>query len=284
MNAIVRAEASKVIDVLKGADYQAKFRATMPAGVNLERFTAVVVRAVQEDPKLLSSSTDKASLFLACQHAAQAGLLPDKREGALVMYGDKVQFLPMIAGLRKRLAGAGYDLRAELVHQNDDFDYSLGDEPHLTHKPAPFGKDRGPVIGAYAVATNLATGAKYREVMDVSQLDAVQKVSRGSGGPWTGPFKGEMQRKTVGRRCIKQLPIDDRVLNEILERDNADNFDLSAAEAGKREASSTASKAQEAARGATQATTRQDEAVDAEFTEQPPERDEREPVAGDPDF
>lgn len=262
-----REETSKVVTTLTSDVYQQKFKNMLPPDVNLERFTAVVVRAVQENPKLLEPATNKTSLFLACQKAAQDGLLPDKREGALVMYGNEVQWQPMIGGLRKRLAGAGFDLRAEVIHENDDFDYSLGDEPYLHHKPAKLGQPRGKVIGAYAVATHTASGTKYREVMDVAQLDAVQKVSKG-GGPWTGPFKTEMQRKTVGRRLIKSLPIDDRRLADLLERDN-ENFDVANPEQV-RAPTETAARAQAAARGAAAGSapaSRQDEAVDAEFVE-----------------
>jgi recombination protein RecT len=257
--------------VIKGPEYQSKFKSMLPPDVNTERFTAVVLRAVQEDPKLLDPSTDKASLFLACQRAAQDGLLPDKREGALVMYGNKVQWQAMIGGLRKRLAGAGFDLRAEVVHEHDIFDYDLGDSPMLTHKAPKLGQPRGPVIGAYAIAKNLVTGELYREVMDLAQLDAVANVSRsGSGGPWKGPFKTEMYRKTVGRRLIKSLPIDDRRLNEILERDN-ENFDLSGTPA--REPSETGKRAQAAAREAV-APQKQSEPEPADGAEPPPDRDD----------
>lgn len=221
MNEMIRQEGGKFAQVIKSEEYQAKFAAMLPSDVSPDRFTAVVLRAVQEDPNLLKPETDKASLFLACQRAAQDGLLPDKREGALVMYGNKVQWQPMIGGLRKRLAEAGFDLRAEVVYENDAFDYELGDDPRITHKAPPLGQDRGKVIGAYAIATNLETGDKYREVMDVAALDAVAAVSRaGNSGPWKGPFKPEMQRKTVARRLIKSLPIDDRRLADVIARDN----------------------------------------------------------------
>lgn len=261
MNAVVAQPSDRFDVVIKGELYQRKFKDTLPPDVNVDRFTAVVLRAVQEDPSLLAASTDKTSLFLACQKAAQDGLLPDRREGALVMYGNKVQWQPMIGGLRKRLAGAGFDLRAEVVYKNDTFDYDLGDSPSITHKAPPLGTERGPVIGAYAIATNLLTGEKYREVMDVLALDAVQAVSKG-GGPWKGPFKTEMQRKTVGRRLIKSLPIDDRRLMEVLERDN-ENFDMGGS---KPEPSDTARKVQEAARSTTATPPPIDEAIDAEFT------------------
>lgn len=266
--AVALTGAEKFDVVIKGPAYQEKFLSMLPSNVDVGRFTQVVLRAVQEDQKLLDPTTDKPSLFLACQRAAQDGLLPDKREGALVMYGNKVQWQPMIGGLRKRLAGAGFDIRAEVVCENDSFDYDLGDNPGITHKAPPLGHDRGKVIGAYAIATELTTGAKYREVMDVLQLDAVAAVSRsGSSGPWKGPFKAEMQRKTVAKRLIKSLPIDDRQLQEMIARDN-EQFDFPTGAAA---ASTAAKDVQNHVRNAAgqQAATPAAEsvAIDAEYTE-----------------
>ena len=246
MNTQMVQQKRDFLAVIKSDEYREKFHAMLPADVSVDKFTQVVLRAVQEEPKLLDPGTDKISLFLACQRAAQDGLMPDKREGALVMYGNNVQWQPMIGGLRKRLAGAGFDLRAEVVYESDTFDYDLGDTPSITHKAPPLGQERGQAIGAYAIATELATGAKYREVMDVAQLDAVAAISKsGSSGPWKGPFKGEMQRKTVAKRLIKSLPIDDRQLQDIIARDN-EQFDVGQA---KRTPSPAAVAVQAAARG-----------------------------------
>lgn len=221
----IRESTGKFAEAIRSPEYTSKFQSMLPTDVSVERFTAVVLRAVQENPKLLAPETDKTSLFLSCQRAAQDGLLPDGREGALVMYGNKVQWQPMIGGLRKRLAGAGFDLRTEIVYENDTFDYDLGDEPRITHKPFRAG-DRGKVTDAYAIATNLATGEKYREIMSKAQLDDVAAISKsGNSGPWKGAFRTEMDRKTVGKRLIKSLPIDDRALQAIIARDN-EQFDV----------------------------------------------------------
>lgn len=274
--AVATTPADRFDVVIKGPVYQDKFASMLPPDVDLGRFTSVVLRAVQEDPKLLDPTTDKPSLFLACQRAAQDGLLPDKREGALVMYGNKVQWQPMIGGLRKKLAEAGFDLRAEIVYENDLFDYDLGDNPGITHKAPPLGQDRGKVIGAYAIATNLETGSKYREVMDVAALDAVAAVSRsGSSGPWKGPFKTEMQRKTVARRLIKSLPIDDRSLKDLIERDN-EQYAVSLP------AQSSAAKAvQDAVRGATAATPAREDAIEGEYTLTEPPAATEQPAGAD---
>lgn len=225
-----------------------RFASLLPPDVNVEKFCAVIKRGLQQNPALMNA--DLPSLILSCQNAAQDGLLPDGREGALVMYGQKVQWQPMIGGLRKKLADVGFDIRADVVYENDEFDYDLGDDPRITHKAPKLGVDRGKVIGAYAIATG-PDGSKYREVMDLKQLDAVAAVSRsGQGGPWAGPFRPEMYRKTVAKRLNKSLPLgtsDAAVrLQETLARDNERDFDLS--KQAKPEPSAAAQAVQQAAR------------------------------------
>jgi recombination protein RecT len=227
-------------DHVRSDDFQEKLKAELPSDVSLDRFTNVVIRAVNEEPALLAVD-NKRSLFLACQRAAQDGLIPDKREGALVTYNIKtdghwqtaVQWQPMIGGLRKRLALAGFDLRARVVCEFDDFDYQLGDIEQVLHKPPPLNEERGEIIGAYAIAER--GGKKYREVMTRKEIDQVRAVSRsGDKGPW-GQWFAEMAKKTVAKRLIKSLPLYDiedqeqrqRIahLEGIISRDNED-YDL----------------------------------------------------------
>lgn len=188
--------------------------ANLPSNIDASRFRAVALRAVQEDPALMHVD-DKMSLFLACQRAAADGLMPDKREGALVVFrrkqGDNwmtgVQWMPMIGGIRKRVAKCGFDLQAKVIHKGDHFEYQEGDDPKIVHIPAKLGTDRGPMIGAYAIARDFKTGAVYREVMDAA---AIEKVKRCAKTPtvWNA-WPEEQWRKTVARRLSKSLPIGD---------------------------------------------------------------------------
>lgn len=212
-------------------------------------FTQVVVRAVQQDPELLNA--DRGSLFLACQTAAQDGLMPDKKEGALVVYNTKVgnqwikkvQWQPMIGGLRKKLANHGFSIRAEIVYANDEFEYEMGDDPKIVHRPKVFG-DRGEIVGAYAIARDKNTGDLYRETMDVVELEKVRASSKNpNGGPWS-TWLTEMYRKTVAKRLFKSLPLISTEMAELLDRDNEQYVDM-AKPSG---ASSVAQEVQAAAR------------------------------------
>ena len=177
--------------------------------------------------------------------AAQDGLLPNGIEGALVIYKtkikdgggeqwvDAVQWMPMIAGIRKKVRNSGEISTWEVhaVYSKDEFDYMLGDEPRIHHKPA-LGGDRGDLIAAYSIAT-LKTGEKSREIMSAQEIRRVWSTSSKnkdkSGNP-TGPWKdheAEMFRKTVARRHSKVLPMSTD-LDDLIRRDDA-LYDMSPA-------------------------------------------------------
>ena len=201
-----------------------QFKAALPAHIPVERFARVVMTAVQQTPELLAC--ERRSLWNSAIKAAQDGLLPDGREGAMVIYNDKdrgkiVQWMPMIAGIRKKVRNSGEIATWDVyvVHANDEFDYELGDEPFIKHKPTL--GEPGAVVAAYSVCT-LKTGEKSREVMSVAAIEKVRKVSRAKDskyGPWVNWYE-EMCRKTVARRHSKVLPMSTD-LDDLIRRDDA---------------------------------------------------------------
>ena len=204
-----------------------------------DRFTAVVTRAVQENPDLLQA--DRKSLFYACQRAAQDKLMPDGREGFLSIFNTnagtkqapnwikKVQWQPMIYGLRKILGNYGYYLDAELVYENDTFEHHKGDNPHILHIPTRLGQDKGEMIGAYAIATEKATGQKHHETMDCADLEQVHMASKNPDGNVWKNWAGEMHRKAPAKRLFKRLPLPDDFVR-LIDRDN-EQFDMNKAPA-----------------------------------------------------
>lgn len=212
-------------NTISSPDFKAKIAQALPEGVSVDRFTRVTLTAIQQNPNILNG--DRQTLYNAVIRCAQDGLQPDGKEAALVSYGDKVQYMPMIGGLRKIAAKYGITIAANAVHENDDFTYELGFEPTVTHRPPPLGQPRGEAIGAYAVATD-REGRKYLEVMSKDEIEKVRSASRsGKSGPWA-QWWGEMARKTVARRIWKQLPfydMDDRDTSVLAAVD--DDFEFS---------------------------------------------------------
>lgn len=202
--------------------------ASLPPGVDPERFTRVAMNAIQTMPELLDPQVDRQSVYNSCLRAAQLGLMPDKRQGAIVIVNEKrkdgnreywvkvAQFRDMIGGLRKLASEFGFDLIARTVYENDHFDYQCGDEESISHKPPKLGEDRGKMLGCYAIATRLRDGQKYRLVMDMAQINKRRAVAQ-TEAVWN-KWPSEMGEKTVGRALFKVLPLSDDAPESAIER------------------------------------------------------------------
>lgn len=194
-----------------------EFQSALPPQIPVEKFIRTTLTAVQMNPALLD--TDRRSLLGSCMKAAQDGLLCDGREAALVIFKGQAQYLPMVGGILKKMRNSGEiaSIGAHVVYENDHFDYSLGDDEQITHKPLLLG-ERGKPIAAYAIAKT-KDGAIYREVMSLAEIEKVRNASRASGnGPWV-QWWDEMARKTVIKRIAKRLPSSADV-DQVIENSN----------------------------------------------------------------
>ena len=236
MNAVAEKTAHPLIIFKQQLDArEGEFKAALPAHIPAERFARVVMTAVQNNPDLMN--VERRSLFNAAIKSAQDGLLPDGREAALVVYDDfkrgKIaQYMPMIAGLRKKVRNSGeietWDVQA--VYENDAFDFELGDSPFIKHKPVL--KNRGDLIAVYSVAT-LKSGEKSRDVMGIDDVNRIRdrsiawkafKNGKIKSTPWSTDYE-EMSKKTVARRHSKVLPMSSDLDDLIRRDDELYNFD-----------------------------------------------------------
>lgn len=200
---------------------QPEFQAALPPQIPVEKFIRTTITAVQMNPELLHA--DRRSLLGAAMKAAQDGLLLDGREAAPVIFrtkeGPKVQYMPMVGGILKKIRNSGElaSISAQVVYDKDHFEYELGDDERIVHKPF-LGSDRGNAIACYAIAKT-KDGAIYREVMSVSEVEKVRASSKArDSGPWVS-WWDEMAKKTVIRRIAKRLP-SSADLDSVLEHDN----------------------------------------------------------------
>lgn len=201
-----------------------EFKKALPGHIPVDRFVRTVQTAIQMNPQIASAATKTEggmhSLLAACTKAATDGLIIDGREAALVTfnqkvskkgerdrYEERVQYLPMVAGLMKkaRNSGAIASIAAHVVYEKDEFTYVLGDDEKIVHGPA-FG-DRGKPIAVYAIV-RLKDGSIQREVMDRAAVMRIAGQSKNPNqyNPETGKNYGEWWRKTVIRRISKYLP------------------------------------------------------------------------------
>ena len=144
-------------------------------------------------------------------------------EGIWTKQGDKwikkVQWMPMVAGIIKRLAEFGFSVEGYAVCENDTFEYQLGDNPTITHTLPKFGTPRGQAIGYYAVATD-TQGKKYRAIMERSEIEKIRQASKSKdSGPWQSWYD-EMAIKSVIKRLAKRLPLYKEGIMDVIDRDN----------------------------------------------------------------
>ena len=209
--------------------YGGQFRTVLPKKIDLDKFMNTVVGAVQSNPDLLKC--DKASIYAACQKAAQDGLLLDGREAALVKFGPACQYMPMVNGVLKKMRNSGEisTISAQTVHENDAFSFNPAMEDAPNHKPDWFG-NRGKMIGVYAIA-KMKDGGTVVEIMNQEQLDKVRSVSRAGNDKDGNPmgiwkkWPDEMAKKSVLRRISKYLP-SSADAQQMFTHDN-ENYDLS---------------------------------------------------------
>ena len=195
---------------------QGEIASALPPHIPVERFMRVVLTAVNGNPDLIRA--DRRSLFESAMKAAQDGLLPDGRDGAFVMFGQKVTWMPMISGILKKVRNSGdlLSIAAHVAYDKDEFTYLLGDDEKIEHKPSL--SDRGKPMLVYAIAKT-KDGGIYREIMTVEAVEKVRAVSKAAkSGPWVS-WWDEMARKTVLRRLAKRLPMSSD-LDDLIRRDD----------------------------------------------------------------
>jgi recombination protein RecT len=102
-------------------------------------------------------------------------------------------------------SGVVTGMTAEVVHENDFFDFQLGTEKFIKHRPALF--ERGNMICAYAIATIAKSNNKEFLIMTKDQILKIRKASEASGSaysPWN-TWEESMWKKTVIRQLFKYL-------------------------------------------------------------------------------
>jgi recombination protein RecT len=154
----------------------------------------------------------------------QAYLIPYKNKGTL-----EAQFQIGYKGLIDLAYRSGQvkTIYAEEVYENDEFEYELGLEPKLVHKPAI--KDRGEVIYYYAVF-KLVNGGEGFTVMskeDITRhMNRFSKAANAGFSPWQTNFS-EMAKKTVIKKVLKYAPLSTDIMRSIAQ-DETIKSDLSA--------------------------------------------------------
>ena len=198
-----------IADMIKAMEPE--IRKALPQVITPERFTRMALSALNTTPKLAECS--QMSFLGALMNAAQLGLEPNTPLGQayLIPYRNKGKLECQFQIGYKGLIDMVYrneniqTVQAQCVYENDDFQYELGLDPKLVHKPAL--KDRGNLILVYALWKSKNGGFGFMSKEDVD--DHARRFSQSFGSsysPWKTNYE-EMAKKTVIKKCLKYAPL-----------------------------------------------------------------------------
>lgn len=212
---------------MKGNEIQVVKDAMLKVGMDVETIAKECSFAVQiiNKSKQLKASTIE-SQQAAIINIAQCGLTlnPVMKLAYLVPrwspQGTQCCLEPSYQGLVKLLTDTGsvVAINAQLVYAEDEFEVNAADFNNpITHKPKPFAKDRGVLVGVYAIA-QLPNGTFQAETMSIEEVYEIRERSESYKAfiakkittcVWITD-EGEMVRKTICRRIVKYLPKTDK--------------------------------------------------------------------------
>ena len=192
---------------------QGEIKKALPSVLTPERFTRMVLSAVSSNKDLAACETK--SFLAAMMQAAQLGLEPNTPLGQayIIPYRDhgtlKAQFQLGYKGMidlayRSEQVSV---IDAQVVYENDEFEYELGLEPKLKHKPVF--SNRGKPILYYAMFRTKDGGYGFQVMSYEDCMAHAKKYSKAFNGgfsPWTSNFD-EMAKKTVLKKVLKYAPL-----------------------------------------------------------------------------
>lgn len=201
----------------------------LPSTITPERFARMATTAVTMNPDL--GKCTPASFIGAMLTAAQLGLEPNSPLGQayLIPYNNyktgakECQFQLGYRGMIElaHRSGEFKSIEAHVVYEGDEFEYELGLEPKLRHKPAMTG--RGNPVWVYAVY-HMKSGGFGFEVMSKEDIDRHrEKYSKAKNSPWNTSWES-MAKKTVIKQALKYAPLKSEFVRQTVQEDVTLNF------------------------------------------------------------
>lgn len=204
-------KSMSIADMIKALEPEIK--KALPSVITPERFTRMALSSLNNTPKLAECT--QMSFLAALMSAAQLGLEPNTSLGQayLIPYNNKGKLECQFQLGYKGLIDLVYrndqvqTIQAQTVYENDFFEYELGLNSKLIHKPSL--TDRGKVILFYA-KFKLSNGGYGFEVMSAADINRhAAEYSKGyssSYSPWKTDYES-MAKKTVIKKLLKYAPL-----------------------------------------------------------------------------
>lgn len=237
----------------------------LPAVITPERFVRIATTAVSANPKLAEAASKSPMTFLgALMTAAQLGVEPNTPLGQayLIPFNNsrlvdgtwvKVPEVTFQLGYQGIIdlcyrSGEVTMINAQVVYENDEFEYELGLDQKLRHIPAK--KNRGKPEYYYGVFKTKSGASGFQVMSYEDVLEHAKKFSKSynakSGkfsGPWESDFNS-MAKKTCLLAALKYAPkksdfvkaivndnsVKSRISEDMSSVNNDDVIDVEAAE------------------------------------------------------
>lgn len=183
----------------------------LPKHCTQERFTRMALTALIRQPGLAKCTQE--SLFEKMIQLASLGIEPDGRRAHLIPMGNQATLIIDYKGIAELVLRSGEvaSLQADVVCDNDDFEYNLGE---VVRHRIDFRSPRGAVYAVYARA-RMHNGSIATVCLSKDEVEAVRKRSRSSGnGPWVTDWN-EMAKKTAFRRLSKWIPLSPDIRSKV---------------------------------------------------------------------
>lgn len=216
-------------ELLTGEYYRNAIAKAAPRHLDADRFIRICNTAVMKTPKLRNCTP--MSFWNCMIQLSSLGLEPNGREAHLIPYGREATLIVDYKGLVECINRSGdvSYIKAELVCDNDDFEYDRG---QVTRHRIDFKNPRGDHYAVYSHA-RLKDGNDVYEVLTREDVEKVREMSpswkfaeRGDNSKGGGKkdstwhqWEGQMWKKTAIRRHSNTLPFSSEV-RRIIEADD----------------------------------------------------------------
>ncbi|WP_084963309.1 recombinase RecT [Thermoactinospora rubra] len=207
-----------------------QFAAALPKHVGVDRFLRMALTCVQKNEKLLDCTQE--SILAALLESARLGLEPGTKQAAIVPMGREATFIAQWQGLVELMYRSGQvtSVVAEFIHENDPWEYKIGDGGGFWHRPNLLAspEERGPIVLVYAFAE--IKGGGRSKIVTLNRQQAIEirdKYSKNyaraeangkRNSTWHTEFDA-MWRKSAVRRLADWVPQSPE-LRELLQREN----------------------------------------------------------------
>lgn len=190
--------------------YEQEVAKALPAHLkeNVGRYTRLALTQYKQTPKL--AECDPRSIFAGVILASQLGLeLGVMGHGWLVPYGGQAQFIPGWRGIVDLVHRSGRAMVwTGCVFEGDVFDFQLGDNPYVRHRPSGLNDDDdSKIIAAYSIGKIKGMDYSIVECWPITKIKRhLERYNKVGKRHYAYENMEMYARKVVLLQTIKYLP------------------------------------------------------------------------------